>query len=407
MSALAPSAPLGNKLRQMLARLLVTRNIPGKIPPEDWNELSGKRVAVLKWDGIGDFILATTFLRKLQAHLPAADVTLFCQSHLVPLIRSQFPTWTLQEVAPRTTPLKRMYGQLGLRTTFQNLEPFDVLIDLRSMRDMGDAVMASWIPARCKVALKNQYLAAGVGFSREDIIYDHLLQGPDTATQEACLDILNYRRFVELFIPSEGAVASGRAFPELSVTQLDRNRLIERLDTAPFHREVEPFLLVCPGSLEPIKEYPAQGLAEAIRLFRKEFPIPVVVAGSEQDRRTTDPLRAALGETAPVLDLTGRLALDEHAVLVSMATAVLCMDSSTAHMAGALSRPAVVILGGGHPGIFAPWGADRRFRWVQHRLPCYGCNWVCVFDKPICIRDISPDFIARNLLEVVTDRVRG
>ena len=379
-------------------------------PPDDgdgWKDLAGKRVALVKWDGIGDLVLATTFLHALHARISDGDITLFCQSHVAPLARSQFPGWRIQEVPARIKPLKRIYGQPGLRKQLVNMNPFDILIDLRSMRDTADAVMASWIPARHKVALQNQYRTAGVAFAREESVYDQLLPGPRTATEDACLDILNYRRFRDLFLQESGAAAADPVFPTLKISRPAQEELRRRLAQECAWIENEPFLLVSPGSLEPIKEYPPRELAVAIREVLERIDIPIVVTGSAQDRRTTASLREALEGKARLLDLTGQLSLDEHAVLVSMARAVLCMDSATAHFAGALRRPAVIILGGGHPGIFAPWGEADDFRWLQNPLACYGCNWVCIFDKPLCIRDISPEFIAQNLLEVLAVRVRG
>jgi heptosyltransferase II len=98
--------------------------------------------------------------------------------------------------------------------------------------------------------------------------------------------------------------------------------------------------------------------------------------------------------------LAGTTSLRDHLALVSLAAVVLTMDSSTAHIAGALERPAVVILGGGHPGFFGPWGNPERFRWLRNPLPCYGCNWTCVMERPLCIEDIPPAEIARHVLAV-------
>ena len=66
-----------------------------------------------------------------------------------------------------------------------------------------------------------------------------------------------------------------------------------------------------------------------------------------------------------------------------------------------MGTPAVVILGGGHHGFFAPWGESQTFRWLTNRLPCYGCNWECIHDRLLCIEDISPGVIAKNVVEVL------
>ena len=93
--------------------------------------------------------------------------------------------------------------------------------------------------------------------------------------------------------------------------------------------------------------------------------------------------------------------LAEHVALISLSPAVLTMETAHAHIAGALGVPAVVITGGGHYGIFAPWAESQNFRWLVNPLPCFGCNWRCIYDRPLCIQDILPARIAGNLMEIL------
>jgi ADP-heptose:LPS heptosyltransferase len=135
----------------------------------------------------------------------------------------------------------------------------------------------------------------------------------------------------------------------------------------------------------------------------KSFPgIPIVVAGSRADIRTTAPLVAELQDKRAVHDATGLFSLEENIALIAGARALVGMDSCHIHIAGALGTPAVGILGGGQFGDFAPWGESARFRWVHHRMECYGCNWICPFPQAHCLHNMPPDEIAAAIGEVLS-----
>ena len=98
--------------------------------------------------------------------------------------------------------------------------------------------------------------------------------------------------------------------------------------------------------------------------------MPVVIAGTKSDARTIAPLLEELKMTAPT-DVSGRLNLAEHTTLISMSQTVLSMDSSHAHIAGALGVPAVVILGGGHPGFFCAMGRIKNIPLADPSTPVF------------------------------------
>jgi ADP-heptose:LPS heptosyltransferase len=386
-------------LYKKMAAAMVSYRKGASNPEIDRSRLNHQRIALVKLDGIGDFVLSTTFLHLFRSQVPDADVTLFCRKPVGEMARQQFPEWTVVELSGRQSPIKMIYFDGATRRLLKSRPLFDVLLDLRAYRDMGDSAVASWIPARTKLTLKNSHpqSLSWVVCPAEERIYDRLLPLPDYQDSGVARDIQNHRLFAEYLFPK---LADCRgALPKLAVSQFEKKALAQRF----FPKLDNPFLLVCPGSFVPIKEYPVKSLAAAILQVLEKKPMPVVIAGTKSDARTIAPLLEELKMTAPT-DISGRLNLAEHTTLISMSQTVLSMDSSHAHIAGALGVPAVVILGGGHPGFFAPWGESKTFRWLTHPLPCFGCHWACIYDRPLCIQDIPPAQIAKNLLEILQEQ---
>jgi ADP-heptose:LPS heptosyltransferase len=383
-------------LRKAIAAAMVSYRKGSPNPEIDRSRLNHQRIALVKLDGIGDFVLATSFLHLFKSRVPGADVTLFCRKPVGEMARQQFPEWAVVEIPARQAPIKAIYFDGATRRLLKSRPRFDLLLDLRAYRDMGDSAVASWIPAKTKLALKNSHpqSLSWVVCPAEERIYDRLLPLPDYQDSGVARDIQNHRLFAEHLFP--GLSDCRNALPGLAVSQSEKKALARRFSP----KLDNPFLLVCPGTSSPIKEYPVKSLAVAILQVLEKKPVPVVIAGGKSDARTIVPLSEELKMTAP-MDISGRLNLAEHATLISMSRAVLSMDSSHAHIAGALDTPAVVILGGGHPGVFAPWGESKTFRWLTHPLPCFGCHWSCIYDRPLCIQDIPPAQIAKNLLEIL------
>ena len=175
---------------------------PGPANPEvDRTQWKQRRIALVKLDGIGDFVLATTFLQIFKNQAAGSDVTLFCRRPVGEIPRQQFPAWTVVEIPARQTPLKSIYFNGPTRRRLKSQPLFDLLVDLRASSDMGDSAVASWIPAKTKIALQNAYPESQdwVKCPAEERIYDRLLPLPNHENFGTALDIQNHRLLAEYF----------------------------------------------------------------------------------------------------------------------------------------------------------------------------------------------------------------
>jgi ADP-heptose:LPS heptosyltransferase len=106
--------------------------------------------------------------------------------------------------------------------------------------------------------------------------------------------------------------------------------------------------------------------------------------------------------TLPVTNLCGSLTLVETAGLLLESELVFATESALAHLSVALRRPTIVILGGGHFGLFAPWGMKiAPVRWITNQVDCYGCNWACIHSSAICIQNIPTSKIVEASMDLI------
>ncbi len=67
---------------------------------------------------------------------------------------------------------------------------------------------------------------------------------------------------------------------------------------------------------------------------------------------------------------------------------LLCHDTAYVHLAAGLGVPTVAIFGAGQDARFHPTGG--RVKIVQSEIACAGCQWHCLWDRLVCVTDISP-----------------
>lgn len=159
---------------------------------------------------------------------------------------------------------------------------------------------------------------------------------------------------------------------------------------ASWSSEQSDYLLLSPFGSESIRSYPTDRLVEAFSRadLPKDLHIKICVERSclDEARLLADKLSLQGFFQCEVVTAADIAAFID---CVASAKAVVAMESAAAHIAIALRKPGVFIVGGGHYGAFAPWSTNSNQHWVTNRLPCFGCDWDCIRTKPECISDID------------------
>jgi len=123
----------------------------------------------------------------------------------------------------------------------------------------------------------------------------------------------------------------------------------------------------------PIENY----LAVADALARQG--LAVVFIGGSGDTALKQGLRA-VDPTGRFIDRVGSTSLRALFDLLAGAALMVANDTGPAHIAIALGRPTIVILGGGHFGANFPYPAAATplgMHVLYHEMPCYHCHWIC------------------------------
>lgn len=225
----------------------------------------------------------------------------------------------------------------------------------------------------------------------------------------------NYTRLISVPGPDESEVVRHIHFlrglgidcPEIELSDLKSyGTLIQNR-----YASAAPYFVLMPGAGWSGRRWPAERYAYIAGHLYEAHGLRGIVAGDGADAelagRIVDSSAAILQNATGLTDMNGLIGLIRDARLV------VCNDTSAVHIAAALGVPCVCVLGGGHPGRFAPYRAGWRAAGVlpvsvRKRMDCFGCNWQCIYDVPResavpCISGIGVEEVAA----VIDDVLRG
>jgi ADP-heptose:LPS heptosyltransferase len=107
---------------------------------------------------------------------------------------------------------------------------------------------------------------------------------------------------------------------------------------------------------------------------------PIHLVGGPEMEEAAAYLEGLMPEDA-VINLVGKTTLPKLIDHIARTGLVICNETSAVHIAAACNTKAVCIVGGGHFERFAPYPEHvyNRTTFVFEKLPCYYCNWNCIY----------------------------
>ena len=340
----------------------------------------GYKLAILKLDRLGDAVLALGALRLLVKEFGAQETLLIVSTVAEPLFRREFPAVDLLVMPPFC---ERFWPDF-LKTMVRHAPQLrrikaDHLVCLRHQA-------SDYLHAIAALIQVSQVHATQWNKSWEHICLSYpnckRVSYPEQVA-EGCLELEAHRRVAQDVLGRP--VVYSDILPTLTLSPVERTAT----------------LLVCPITGSAIRQYPPVQLAKAVELFLRSAP-GMRVTFCIPPGMELNPWEQAVKDAgiARVVDWVQPENLKELLHVIHGATLVLAPDSAPAHLAAAMDKPGVFMLGGGHYGMFAPWQRSALQVWLNHPQSCYQCQWNCVHSEPFCITHIAPEAITAAMQEV-------
>ena len=309
-----------------------------------------QRILVWTMDRIGDVQRASGLFRMLKAQWPQAEITVVIAGRSMPILLENpyiaaihcVPSpYDLRAHARILRLLRRQHFDLGL---LAEVDPFWAKLGHWFMRGLG---VPQW-----------------AGF---DLGY---------ASPRRCrtVPLMDDRSWTDQFIALAARVGVPDDGQGLDLhLSADEKRAARAMLAEHGIRDGQEFILVHPGGnfLTVSRQWPAERFGAMLDLVGPEWGLPFVVTGLEAERPSVERLKAAT--RMPVIDLCGRLGLRELAAVIERSTLCVSNDTGPLHIAHALRKPAVVVLGPTAPAVV---GLPATTQPVFAHLPCRPCAFL-------------------------------
>lgn len=352
--------------------------------PDAWSSV--RRLLVARLDNIGDVVLLSPALRTLRHALPQAHITLMASpagSQAAPLL-----PWIDDVIIWRS-----LWQDVSGHLPFNPARELGLVNALRSRRFDGAVIFTSFSQSPYPPAYV-AYLAGiplRLGHSREfggGVLSHWYKPPPDEGHQaERNLALLAQAGFspqgnhLELQVPA--------------VTQAQADGLLREVGID----SQAPFIVLAPGASCAARRYDPVRFATVTRMLAEQSGLPVIIAGSQRESETLQPVLAVAGETEGVFSLVGRTNVPELAGIIRRASLVVANNSASLHLAEAFECPMVILYSGTeHVSQWLPRRAPARvLRQETDCSPCFQFN--CPFGME-CL-DISPQEVVAACLSLL------
>jgi heptosyltransferase-1 len=336
------------------------------------------RILIIRTSALGDIVHCLPVLTALRRHLPRARIGWVVERSIAPLLAGHPDLDQILEIdlrGWRRRPLRaatwrelvRFLGRL------QAFSP-DVVLDLMGNHKAG--VLAA-------LSLCDRRLGLSRSYRREPSSAIWINQGVPQLGRHAVDRGLSVLQGLEL--PAEPADFAGHRLLAGEHPEVAQG-------LASVHR---PFALIHAGAAWTNKCYPTRLWGEVAMRFHEQTGWAVVAATGPGEEELGRQIQAASHGAARVVEAP---TLPLLVGLLRQAGLVLAGDTGPLHLAHALRRDVLCLMGPTDPEESGPYGAPHRALWRQ--LPCSFCHQRFGSTKA-CLLALSPRLVAERAVRMV------
>lgn len=368
-----------------------------------------KNILISQFNGIGDAIILSAFIRELRRNRPDANIILVCEENTRQVYNNcPYINSIINVKVPDYEVVTLLFTAIELgKTFFWNKQPIDlVLLPHTGENNKFSLFIAYFSLAPYRVGYgENNWLAhydpkqaVKDGMGIDGIEYDHLLLTHHVSFPATHYHEVPRRLFLLQFL--------GFRVSDISVETWTSNEIVQKVTDF-----VEPYkdrkkIVIGVGGSYITKHYPPKkyaSLIERINKYEKEKPIFFIVGGPSEKQEAQEIIDNVNSDNVKMV--VEEFNITETITFVRMCDMYIGNDTGAAHMAAAANKPIILIHSEGEDvWDFYPHyiSSIRRFRpWTDNcviirpktRLPA--CRGLIVHsgcgmqDTPHCITQIK------------------
>ena len=139
------------------------------------------------------------------------------------------------------------------------------------------------------------------------------------------------------------------------------------------------YLVLAPRATDTRRSWGLENFLRVAERVARQRGLAIVIVGHEKSPLPRDWMEAA-GEKLEVIDLGGKIRMEDLPELLAGADLILSNDSGVYHLGISLDRPTVAVGGSGIPARYFPYPHESSLptKMLYRPVTCGGCNWRCI-----------------------------
>lgn len=346
-----------------------------------------KSILVVKFDGIGDFVLFTGFLRELRNNFIDSNITLVVSTDVFNLV----------ELCPYVDSIKLFnWKEKGYFSRYKLFFKAFIFAKGNLWKHKFDyALLPRW-------DIDNYFASYIVLFSKSlfRIAYS------EKETEIKSLNNRNYNKFfhktytvnenlheVELnyfFLKKIGCTVNSE---KLELWLSEKDKQFAKLVLINFNKK--SIVCISPGALDKNRQWPILNYKKLINYLVKELKCQILILGGASEISLAHILTENI-KPSSIINLTGKTSIRETAALLGECALFIGNDTGVKHIAAAMETPVVEIsrfhkqgkkMHNQSPFRFHAWGVINRV--LQPDFPKDDCKDDCKYNHPHCIENVD------------------
>lgn len=290
---------------------------------------------------------------------------------------------------PDTEDVYRLTGRLGVVIRYDTNRA-GLAKTAAAVRDVGPGIVYCLMPVRPTAHHLRDlvYMRLVLGLKTRGVMTAIRMNWRWGAASTAATSLPEWRRLLDC----AGGDSAGLAFPLLEPSAEARASVARRLEVT----GGAPLIVACPGSKMPAKRWPGERYQAVFQTFLATHrDAHVVLVGSPDETYLCQSIAAS--HAGRILNLAGRLSLDESAALFCRAVCYLGNDTGAMHVAAAMGLPCVAVFSArDFRGKWEPFGAGHTI--LREDPTCRHCMLVdCTTENLRCLTMIGTESVAQAL----------
>ena len=302
------------------------------------------KILIIQTAFIGDVILATALIEKLQQHFPDAEIDFLLRKGNESLLQNH-PH--LHEVLVWNKKQNKTKNLLSILNKIRKTK-YDFIINCQRFFSTG--MLTAFSTANEKIGFDKNPLS---------IFFDKKIKHQIADSQHFTHEVQRNHELIKHLTDDQPAL------PKLYPSKTDFEKIKTEFPT-------KNYVCIAPTSVWFTKQWPAEKWVELIGKISLEKDI--FLLGAPTDLEACEKIKNAANHPK-IHNLAGRLSLLQSAALMQNATMNYVNDSAPLHLASAMNAPVTAIFCSTVPSFgFTPLSSRRRVVETKEKLDCRPCG---------------------------------